>query len=161
MPEQLHYWDFPHGHTIFCDDVRQEVGGKVSFMGVYNGALYIAGQFPQTLPRLGFAITYSEPAKSEPIPVRFRVIYLSSSGASTTLFENTVDRTTAQVQTITADLDDPSRKITFRVGGVMGPILLPEAGSIRARAYRNGEEIRLGVLQVDVIPPATTAQAGQ
>lgn len=37
-------------HTIYCDDVRQEVGGKVSFMGVYNSDLVVGG-FPISLQK--------------------------------------------------------------------------------------------------------------
>lgn len=38
-------------HTIWCDDIRQEVGNKPSFMGVYTGGIVI-DQLPAVLPRL-------------------------------------------------------------------------------------------------------------
>lgn len=38
-------------HVIWCDDIRQEVGNKPSFMGVYTGGL-IAEKLPSILPRL-------------------------------------------------------------------------------------------------------------
>lgn len=38
-------------HTIFCDDVRNEVGGKLSLMGCYSGELSVPS-FPMTLPKL-------------------------------------------------------------------------------------------------------------
>lgn len=38
-------------HTIFCDDIRHEVSGKLSLIGVYSGIL-IARQLPITLPML-------------------------------------------------------------------------------------------------------------
>lgn len=37
--------------TIVCDDIRQEVGNKVSYVGVYAGEL-IVPTFPFTLPKL-------------------------------------------------------------------------------------------------------------
>jgi hypothetical protein len=53
--------------TIYCDDVRQEVGGKLSLMGVYNAVMYVP-QFPVTLPKLWIMATYiiahDEPPKS-------------------------------------------------------------------------------------------------
>lgn len=37
--------------TIFCDDVRHELNGKVSLMGVYGGDMYVT-DFPVTLPKI-------------------------------------------------------------------------------------------------------------
>jgi hypothetical protein len=38
-------------HTLWCDDIRQEVGNKPSFMGVYTGGLVVQS-LPVKLPRL-------------------------------------------------------------------------------------------------------------
>ena len=36
---------------VFCDDLRQEVGNKLSYMGVYTSDLLVFGRPPVTLPR--------------------------------------------------------------------------------------------------------------
>src|SRR5262249_23625378 len=41
-----------YGYSIFCDDIRNEAGGKLSFIGCYNGVIFISGQFPLVLPKL-------------------------------------------------------------------------------------------------------------
>lgn len=41
--------------TIFCDDIRHEMGGKLSYIGVYSGRL-IVPDFPMTLPKLCVAV---------------------------------------------------------------------------------------------------------
>lgn len=41
-----------YAHTIFCDDIRQEVGNKPSFMGVYTGEMHIPGPAPGALSKL-------------------------------------------------------------------------------------------------------------
>ena len=46
-------------HTIYCDDIRTEVGNKLSLMGMYSSHLYVES-FPATLPRLGCFATYCE-----------------------------------------------------------------------------------------------------
>ena len=44
------------GHTVFCDDIRQETSGKLIFIGVYpQGIMVVHGTFPVTLPRLCFS----------------------------------------------------------------------------------------------------------
>jgi hypothetical protein len=41
-----------YGYSIFCDDIRNEQGGKLSFIGCYNGVIFICGAFSLVLPRL-------------------------------------------------------------------------------------------------------------
>src|SRR5271169_3055754 len=47
-----------YGYTIFCDDIRQEIGGKFSYIGVYNGFMFIHGSLPVTLPKFCLSITF-------------------------------------------------------------------------------------------------------
>src|SRR5262249_9307106 len=42
--------------AIYCDDIRFEVGNKLSFMGVYYGKLYVQ-QFPVQLPKLCISVS--------------------------------------------------------------------------------------------------------
>jgi hypothetical protein len=41
-----------YGHVVFCDDVRREIDGKLTLVGVYSGNLTVFGGFPAVLPRL-------------------------------------------------------------------------------------------------------------
>src|SRR5689334_2514785 len=51
----------PVGFTIFCDDIRQEIGNKESYIGVYAGAMLIHVAFPVTLQKFGFHVFIFEP----------------------------------------------------------------------------------------------------
>lgn len=42
--------------TIFCDDIRQEVGGKLTYVGAYSGSM-LAEQFPIALPKFCIAVS--------------------------------------------------------------------------------------------------------
>lgn len=42
-------------HTIFCDDIRHEVSGKLTYVGVYSGKMFVPA-FPTTLPKLCLAL---------------------------------------------------------------------------------------------------------
>ena len=59
--------------TTFCDDIRQEIGGKISLIGVYNGVLYVP-QFPATLPKLWLMTTLVMPYKEPPQQMKIRVM---------------------------------------------------------------------------------------
>ncbi|MBL8268045.1 hypothetical protein [Steroidobacter sp.] len=50
--------------VTWCDDIRHEVGNKLSFMGVYTGGLVVP-TLPTTLPRLCAWFTATAPV-SEP-----------------------------------------------------------------------------------------------
>lgn len=48
-------------HTIFCDDIRHEINGKVSYIGVYSESL-LAPVFPITLPKLCISLKVTTPS---------------------------------------------------------------------------------------------------
>jgi hypothetical protein len=50
-----------HVQTIFCDDIRHELGGKLSYIGVYSGHLFVPA-FPVILPKLCLALSVITPA---------------------------------------------------------------------------------------------------
>lgn len=49
-----------HVEVIFCDDIREEVGGKFSYMGIYTGDM-IMGGLPAILPKLCIAANVVTP----------------------------------------------------------------------------------------------------
>lgn len=53
--------------TIYCDDVRHEVGPKQSWIGIYGTGLAIEN-FPATIPKLAIVVTINTP-RSDPIKV--------------------------------------------------------------------------------------------
>jgi hypothetical protein len=53
----------PYGTVIYCDDIRQEVGGKTSYMGIYAADMIIDAAAPFTLPKLCIAAHVLIPAR--------------------------------------------------------------------------------------------------
>lgn len=60
--------------VIYCDDVREEIGNKQSFIGVYSGDLIIAGALPAVLPRLCVVSTLILPRSDDIGSVRIRIM---------------------------------------------------------------------------------------
>src|SRR5687768_9520791 len=75
----------PVAYTIFCDDLRQEVGNKVSYMGAYQGMMFVRS-FPVLLPKLCAAVTVRLPVTWRPRPIVFKLLMEES-----TLAERSVD----------------------------------------------------------------------
>ena len=60
--------------VIYCDDVRQEIGNKQSFIGVYPGDLIISGALPAVLPRLCLVSTLMLPRSDDIASARIRIM---------------------------------------------------------------------------------------
>jgi len=60
-------------HAVFCDDIRQEVGGKVSLMGCYQGDLLVPFM-PVALPKLCVFATISTPVERPLKTLKVRVM---------------------------------------------------------------------------------------
>jgi hypothetical protein len=58
--------------TTFSDDVRQEVGGKQSLIGVYSGVMFVP-EFPITIPKLWLTTNLVVPVEQTPKSMRVRV----------------------------------------------------------------------------------------
>lgn len=50
-----------YAHAMYCDDIRHEIGGKVTLVGVYGEAL-IAHSFPLDIPKLCARLEMTTPA---------------------------------------------------------------------------------------------------
>ena len=62
-----------HVETLFCDDIRQEVAGKVSFIGVYSSMLFVQS-FPVVLPKLCLAVKLVSTANDQMDRIRLQVL---------------------------------------------------------------------------------------
>src|SRR5262249_159168 len=49
-----------YGYTIFCDDIRVEVGGKLTYVGGFQGVMTVHMPFPATLPRFAMHFVYMQ-----------------------------------------------------------------------------------------------------
>jgi len=61
-----------HLTSLFCDDIRQEIGGKLTFIGVYNNILYI-DSFPAAIPRLGVFLKAIAPSEDAFEAIGFKI----------------------------------------------------------------------------------------
>ncbi len=52
-------------NTIFCDDIRMEVGNKTTLVGIYNSVMIIENDLPYVLPKLCVSATVKAPKGME------------------------------------------------------------------------------------------------
>lgn len=154
--------DTPFGSTIFCDDIRHEIGGKVSYIGIYSGEINFSRPLPITLSKFGFAIRYSERIGESTEDVSVGIYFPGDpEGEPSTKLKLPIQ----EMRSKTPDLElmkisqDPLMTMIFHI--VLEGQILKEEGRIKVRAYRGDLEVRMGTLLVRHIPPPEQDGAGQ
>lgn len=158
--------DYPEifGNTLFCDDIRQEAGGKISLIGCYSNIIVLHGPFPFIFPKFGFYITLTQ--RREVLDPNIEIkIFLPGDPEDTPSFHTesrettegaVAEETARQVQGL--PLSD-QRVVTMHASIVAAPLIIKERGIIKVRALRQSELVRLGgirvVQQSDLAKPAT------
>lgn len=155
-------FDEPVAMTIFCDDVRNEVGGKFSYIGIYTGGMHVPA-FPAVLPKFAFVVNVIEPramaeARNEPVRIN---IYLPGeekpllSGDFGAIKDDLHGMPAIHMQ------EDPGANqiVTGYAMFVVAPLVIQRPGRIRVRCEYPGLGLmRAGSLGVDLqpqIPEAT------
>jgi hypothetical protein len=62
----------PYLHVLYCDDVRLEVGNKLTVVGIYAGQLNTP-HAPAMLPKLCIVCTFAVPKQQKIKELKFRV----------------------------------------------------------------------------------------
>lgn len=142
----------PFLSTIYCDDIRQEVGDKLSLMGIYNTVMYVQ-QFPATLPKLWIMATYTAASDKPPKSLKIRVFKN---------FEPLVDLDATNDYLLElANARDPvvpmpdgtQRVISSHMHVCFSPLVLDGPCMLRVVAMTDKGEVRGLGLQIQLLPP--------
>ena len=128
-----------HVETLFCDDIRHEVGGKLTFIGVYSGVLFVPA-FPLTLSKLCLSVRIVLPADTS-----FRVLRLSVIRDDEVLQEIALDEEPSEAQR-----KEPIQVTQFML--VFSPIRFDHPCTLRVRVQTEDGELHGLPLQIDSTP---------
>jgi hypothetical protein len=149
----------PFGFTIFCDDIRNEVDGKMSLIGSYNMVMYVNGDFPAVIPKFSFLINYMERIGDHEGPVTLKVYLPRDSDETPTVSFEVPGYTEARKSAPRLNLPDGYESpepadpvLPMRVPVVLAPMIIHEPGIIRVRAECEGRVYKLGALLVRQAP---------
>lgn len=131
--------------AVFCDDIRQEVTGKMIYVGVYHNAM-IAHEFPLTLPNFYIMATVVTPVKTPFTKLAIRVL---------------LKQTVIQELVVTDELlkpppgwltesIDPNGERLFLARGLfaIAPLTVHEPCFLRVIAETEAEELRCPALAI-------------
>jgi hypothetical protein len=135
-----------YGTTLFCDDIRDEVANKKSFIGCYTDSIVVQGEFPTVLPTFGICITFIENPSEAIGPLSIRVFFSPQDGPDLAL----VDADLPEDRLVQSGIDtsDPEMRLSTYLALKASPLRFDAPGRLKVRAYRGDEEFRLGSIAV-------------
>lgn len=139
----------PFGSSIFCDDIRHEIGGKRTYVGVYQNSMIVNGGFPATLTKFCIAIDFKTRPSDPDVPLTLRVSFPGDDPDKPTVNERVnIEEVRAEMAKIPIPphFDDPIIPLTFEFN--FAPLVIREPGLIRVRALAGETEIKLGSIEV-------------
>lgn len=139
-----------YAHAIFCDDARQEISGKTTLVGIYQGQCLVP-QFPCTLPKLCINLSISAPRSEMPKSVSVKGTFAGEEVMSMSL-DN------AQIDSIINANPSPRperKRMMLGLMAIMSPFNLKEPGRLALHVMVDGEDLPCDSLDIDVAPPGT------
>lgn len=132
--------------AIFCDDIRMEVGNKLSMIGVYNGVMLVPA-FPITLPKLCIALSARTDGRNPFKQLVFRVL----KGEELLVEVPIPIEAFPEIQVpLAGDVAiNPNDRLQVCNGNiVISPFVVDKPTTIRVRAIADGEELKALALTI-------------
>jgi hypothetical protein len=143
------------GHTIFCDDIRHEIGSKMTLVGVYTSVMYIHDDFPFTLPKFGILVRYMERGDQTNL-LAIKVFMPGDADDTPTLVsEVPMDDLRSQMEIIPEQQNssDVVKVRSLIAPIIFAPLILKSPGVIKVRAFSGEDVVKIGALRVERAPP--------
>jgi hypothetical protein len=141
-----------YGYTIFCDDIRAEVGGKLTYVGCYAGTMFLP-TFPFTMPKFCLGIVYMQRHGKVITPLKIWIFLPGDEEDKPSIHAESPEQPVAAL--------DATRDARIALGGTeergyvtaylqfgLMNLELKQPGVVRVRAVRGDHLIRLGALEV-------------
>lgn len=142
-----------HLEVIYCDDIRQEVGNKLSYMGVYMGEINVPTA-PILLPKLCIAVKAVSDIQDPLEALEIRVLRVKGTEETELLSTGPTTPPTNKPSTLTDD--GMQHKMIAQFVFMLAPFPIDEEFLIRIRAKTEREELRGAGLLVRVGQPLAT-----
>lgn len=132
--------------VLYCDDIRHEVAGKLSLIGVYADALLVH-DFPVTLPKL--CVFARLAAQSQDIPA-FQALEVLKDGEVIHRIEPPKNQ--ALKKTARQDTAEQQHRVsarTIQIAVTLSPVVFDDPCTLTTRALTSGGELSSPPLSVD------------
>ena len=129
--------------VIYCDDVRAEIGDKLSFMGVYTGDMTVP-EFPFALPKLSVFVEVTT-GKDQPFSA-LRVFLIRDGSITEQMIEIPAAEVASRMATNNeamkrAPLADTYSRHVIAVHFLLMPFVVPGPTTLQVRALCDDEQM--------------------
>jgi hypothetical protein len=143
----------PYGWCIFCEDIRREISGKQTFVGVIGSSdLNVLGTLPTGIGKFSVHAVFRQRLADGLDPVQIEIHMPGddedkpSAGA-----ELSVEQIAGNLPPPAPDVDDPIMGVAMAFE--FNPLQINQEGRIQVSAVKAGKRYRLGSLRVVSRPP--------
>ncbi|RAX37412.1 DUF6941 family protein [Rhizobium tropici] len=136
-----------YGYCIFCDDIRTEVGEKLSFIGVYSGVLMLP-EFPISLAKFCVHVNLVTLAAQ---PYRSIVLRCVAPGEQQPLLEERLESAQLDEQSNLTDgfeTDDVPMHVVVGASLVFSPLRLRRPGLLTVSAIIDDKPAEIASLRI-------------
>ncbi|WP_441347693.1 DUF6941 family protein [Sinimarinibacterium sp. CAU 1509] len=148
-----------HVTAIFCDDIRTEMGNKLSYMGVYSSDLVVQSM-PKTLPKLCVAVTVVTPADELPNTLRILLLRDSSVLVDTGVIRDELTQASEDIATDPGADSVARNAVSYQFQFVLEHFSIERPCRLRLQVDTDGETMPSPSLNIRCINPAQ-ANTGQ
>jgi hypothetical protein len=150
------------GYTIFCDGIRIEIGGKLTYVGVYqSGTMLVPGSFPATMPKLALGIVYKQRHDKVVLPFTLWIFLPGDADDKPSIIAEmpeeaaraAIEEAKATAERMTAEGVFATLNSQFAIT----PLHIAQPGLLKVRAVRGDQLIGLGSLNIVPAPPESHA----
>lgn len=142
-----------YGNTIFCDDIRIEIDGKITYVGAYNsGVMLVRADFPIVIPKFCFGIAFYQRKDLYRPNLGLRIFMPGDSDEKASIEADLQ----APILDTSAELSNAHGKLYHLSGTnmVLSPFTIDQPGLIKVRVLREGVLYRVGAINVMPFPKA-------
>ncbi len=148
-----------YAHATFCDDIRHEMGGKLTLVGVYASDLLVP-KFPCVLPKLCLVLNILTSAREPFQLLKIRVLKDEEVLAEGELMMQDWAALAAGAIPDDGETDEEERRLGLTAHFVFSPLKLDTPASIRVRIETEDGELKANGLRVAQMSENSMAQLG-
>ena len=137
------------GFSIFCEDIRDEIGGTSSWMGVLKGSLDVIGDFPIMIAKLSVIVKYYETPGAHNDDLDFRIYGTDDAVIARVKIENNFREGFSKLET---EFSGEGQLISLEIPFEFSPMNFPKPGTLKVRMFDGAQELKLGSLVVRPSP---------
>jgi hypothetical protein len=146
------------GFSLFADDLRHELGGKFSLLGIYHADLIIPSDFPLVLPKFALLVKYFEDKGYFKDDIQIQIFLPGDDQDQPSITTIIPAAFRDNIPSAIEPEPDSDRLLAMTMPLLISPLEIKGEGFIKVRAVCSGTTARLGRLMVRKVLPSEMFQ---